>query len=123
MSKQKITIWGREFDIPAVLECYPGETVLDSQKAALKWLAENGETLDNSLTKVKAYVQKNAAELKESGVENIFKYVMPKSIFIPHNTKSTVAILCNYKFDMEHGLAVVFEKGKLASICPQDDIL
>ncbi len=123
MSKQRITIWGRIFDLPAVLECYPGETVLDSQKAALEWLLENDRIVDGSLSKVKDYVQKNAEELKNAGIENIFKYVVPKSIFVPHNTKSTVAILCNYKFDIEHGLAVVFEKGRLLTVCPQDDIL
>lgn len=50
--------------------------------------------------------------------------VMPESIFVPHSKKHrTVAIMCNYKFDMEHGLAVVFENGLFKKVGPQDIVL
>ena len=91
MSKCKITIWDRAFDLSVVYECYAGEEVLESQKEAF---------------------------------ENIFKYVMPKSIFVPHTKKHRIAaIMCNYKFDMEHGIAVVFENGKLKKVGTQDIVL
>ena len=100
MSKCKITIWDRAFDLSVVYECYAGEEILESQREAF------------------------AGQLKDDGIENIFKYVMPKSIFVPHTKKHRIAaIMCNYKFDMEHGIAVVFENGKLKKVGTQDIVL
>ena len=56
-------------------------------------------------------------------IDNIFKYVIPKRIFIPRTDKKIVAILCDYKFDMENGIAVVFENEKFKEIGVQDIIL
>jgi len=43
---------------------------------------------------------------------------------LPHSKKHcTVAIMCNCKFDMEHGIAVVFENGQFKKVGQQDIIL
>ena len=34
-----------------------------------------------------------------------------------------VAIMCNYKFDMEHGIAIVFKNEMFSKIVSQDIIL
>lgn len=56
-------------------------------------------------------------------VDNIFKYVIPKTISVPKAKKRVVAIMCNFKFDMEHGMAIVFEDEKIKKIGPQDIVL
>lgn len=123
MSKNTFTIWGRDFDLDVIYECYPGEEILDSQKAAMEWL-NNSELVESSLGDVKAYVRKTADAQIDSPIENIFKYVMPKKVFIPHSKKTPkVAIMCNYKFDMEHGIAVIFEDGKFHGVDTQDAVL
>ncbi len=125
MSKCKISIWERKFELPLMYECYAGEEILESQKEAFAMLEDNAKEVEKSLDHVKKYVKKTgAAQLTEDEIENIFKYVMPKSIFVPHIKKRrTVAIMCNYKFDMEHGIAVVFENGQFKKIGPQDIVL
>ena len=125
MSKCKITIWDTAFDLSVVYECYAGEEVLESQREAFAMLEDNEKEVADSLAAVKKYVQKTGAgQLKDDGIENIFKYVMPKSIFVPHTKKHRIAaIMCNYKFDMEHGIAVVFENGKLKKVGTQDIVL
>lgn len=123
MSKSVLKIWGQEFELNVVYECYPGEEVLDSQRAAFEQLC-NTNNIDAALDYVKAYVKTTATSQVESPIDNIFKYVMPKSIYVPHNKKSAqIAIMCNYKFDTEHGLAVVFENGNYKEIGAQDIIL
>lgn len=123
MNKSTITIWGRNFELDIIYECYPGEEVLDSQKEALKWL-NNSEIIEASLGAVKAYVEKTADAHIDLPIVNIFKYVMPKKVFIPHSKKTpNIAIMCDYKFDVEHGIAVVFESGKYKEIGTQDIIL
>lgn len=123
MSKNTVTIWGRDFDLDVIYESYPGEEVLDSQKDAFEQL-NNAELIDTALAAVKGYVEKTATAQIDSPIENIFKYVMPKKVFVPHTTKAPkVAIMCAYKFDMEHGIAVVFENGKFSEVGEQDIIL
>lgn len=124
MSKCKITIWDRAFDLFVVYECYSGEEVLESQKEAFAMLEDNKKEVAGSLDAVKKYVRKTAGSQLADDIENIFKYVMPKSIFVPHTKKHrTAAIMCNYKFDMEHGIAVVFENGKFKKVGTQDIVL
>ena len=49
---------------------------------------------------------------------------IPKSVLIPREKeKRVVALMCNYKFDMEHGLAIVFENEQFKTVGPQDIIL
>ena len=125
MTKCRMKIWGREFELPLVYECYDGEEVLESQKEAFAMLDGNSDEADDSLNQVKKYVKKTGADsLADNEIENIFRYVMPKSIFVPHSkSHRTAAILCNYKFDAEHGIAVVFEDGCFKKIGPQDIVL
>ena len=125
MNKRKMNIWGREFDLPVIYECYDGEEVLESQKEAEALLEENSKEVAGSLNQVKKYIQETeAAQLTEDKIDNIFRYVMPKSIFVPHSKSHQIAaILCNYKFDAEHGVAVVFENGHFKKIGPQDIVL
>lgn len=125
MSKSKITIWGRAFELPVMYECYKGETVLASQREAFVLLEDNAAEVAESLEAVKKYVRKTGTgQLADGAIENIFKYVMPKSVFVPHIKKHRIAaIMCNYKFDMEHGIAVVFENGKFKEIGAQDIVL
>lgn len=123
MSKCMLNIWGREFELNVVYECYPGEEVLDSQKATTKWLDE-GDLFMSALDHVKYYVIKTAPTQIDSPIENIFKYVMPKSIFVPHSKNAPkLALMCNYKFDAEHGIAIVFENGNYKEVGEQDIIL
>lgn len=125
MNKVKMMIWGRAFELDACLECYPGETVLESQQQALDQLLGSPDAIEASRAAVEAYVIKeNAAHFPNGKMDNIFQYVMPASIFVPHDEKRRrAAILCNYKFDMEHGLAVVFENGACQLIGSQDIVL
>ena len=123
MSKSVLKIWGREFELNVVYECYPGEEVLDSQRAEFEML-NTTECIDAALENVKEYVIKTAGEQVAAPIENIFKYVIPKSVFFFFYKKTpSVAILCNYKFDLEHGIAVVFEHGKCKEVGTQDIIL
>lgn len=125
MNSCKINIWGRAFELSIMYECYPGEEILDTQKEAFNLLADSENEIVESLDAVKKYVRETeSGQLTDNSIENIFRYVMPKSIFVPHiKNRRTVAIMCDYKFDIEHGIAVVFETGKFKKVGTQDIIL
>ena len=124
MSKVKTTIWGREFELPVIVKQFKGKDVTEIQEDAVDQLERNMVIFYFAESEVEQYILKNG--LKENGiseVDNIFKYVMPKSISVPKAKKRVVALMCNYKFDMEHGIAVIFEDEKFKKVGPQDLVL
>ena len=85
-----------------------------------KWQENIGNWADIDCSNCK----NSTVSLADNEIENIFRYVMPKSIFVPHSKSHQIAaILCNYKFDAEHGVAVVFENGHFKKIGTQDIVL
>ena len=126
MNTQTLTIWGREFELDIVFDCYKGESVLPAQTNALNRFLQNKELISQIKSNVELYCLKRDAEIIGTTViDNIFKYVIPKSIYIQrtNDDRRVVGLLCNYKFDMEHGLAIVFENEQLKTVGTQDEIL
>ena len=69
-------------------------------------------------------LEQNGAEIGDSAITNIFKFVAPKYLYVAREKEGhTVAVMCSYKYDRENGLAVVFENGRLNRIGRQDIIL
>ena len=120
---KKMTIWGREFNIKVVFDVFTGEEILDEQKKALEAFCAVAEKLLSDPKDIKKYcLKKNKKEIGNS-IDNIFKYVIPTSLLVKRDTKKhTIALLCNYRFDEEHGLAIVYENEKLIRIVSQDEV-
>ena len=125
MNKVNISIWGREFDLDITYDCYSGEEILESQKDAVEQFTHADLAIMESLEDVKKYcLAENGEEIGTDAIENIFKYVMPKYLYIVRSeAKRVVSIMCNYRFDPENGIAVVFEDEKFSKIGKQDIIL
>ena len=119
MSSISKEVWGRKLK----LEIYPegGEEQSDAQSLALERLFTAWDVEDKRVSKLKKYCEKDS----DGGeMANIFRYVMPRYLFLPKvQKKLMVARMCDYRFDPEHGLALVFENEKLKEIGPQDVIL
>ena len=124
-NKIKTTIWGRELELGITYDCYSGEEVTGSQREAVKAFVGAGVQIEKSLDDVKAYcISINRDEIGTATIENIFKYVAPKYLYVlRENNKHMIAIMCNYKFDQENGIAVVFENEKFLMVGKQDIIL
>ncbi|WP_033154917.1 DUF6985 domain-containing protein [Pseudobutyrivibrio ruminis] len=124
MSKIKLNIWGRNFDLPMSVKTFKGKEPTDVQKEAVAKFEANTDMIGTAQNEVEKYILANG--LKENGidkVDNIFKYVIPKAIVVPKAKNRVVGLICNFKFDEEHGLAVVFENEKFKKIGAQDIVL
>ena len=117
MNKQTLTIWNRQFDLDIVFDVFEGEEVTTQQQNALKTFVANASIIDSCKSNVEQYCIKHSNG-QISSVDNIFKYVIPKALFVVRNKneKRTVAIMFNFKFDMDHGLAIVFENESFSEI-------
>ncbi|MDR0443216.1 MAG: hypothetical protein LBH44_07420 [Treponema sp.] len=123
--KQKLSVWGREFDLDVEFDCYTGKEKQPYQEDAFKAFLSCSNLVDDSLDEVKKYCIDRDEEKTGDVIENIFKYVIPQSLFIRRNSKSdhVVALMCAYKFDEEHGIAVVFKNEQLDEVTDQGSVL
>lgn len=125
MTKKHVTVWNRKMDLEVVFDRYAGESVLADQEKALDSLISNWAAVDGSLEDVKRYsLEKHKEAVVGGRIDNIFKYVMPESLFVPRSQRNrTVAVMCDFRPNPEHGLAIVFENEKFTKIGPQDIVL
>lgn len=120
---RSITVWGREFELKVVFDVYEGEEILNIQKEALDEFLEAAGSLLSSYSELENYCLNRDAAAIGDKIDNIFKYVMPKSIFVKRDDKKhVVALICDYRFDEEHGLALIFENEKLVRVVTQDNV-
>lgn len=120
-----INIWERDFNLPVDFDCVENETASKDQRKALEAFLVNRKMLDEAEPVLVQYcrneVEKDKGNKKK---ENIFSYVKPESIFIKReNGHPRVALLCRYRYDEEHGLALVFWPEGRITVGSQDIIL
>ena len=122
---KKISIWGREFDLKVVFDCFDDEEVLPIQEQALESFLKADAAIADSKKQVESYIlNDDYAELETDSIDNIFKFVIPTDIYIPRTPEiRTAALLCDYRFDEEHGIAIVFENERFKEIGTQDIVL
>lgn len=122
MNKAKIEIGDRMFELKIEYDCFEDEEVLPIQEAAVrKFKSVPIEVLEE----VKKFcMDNNSDKLNGENVFDIFRYVMPVSLYIKRDTeKRIVAVMCDYTFDMEHGLALIFENEEFKRIGTQSSVL
>ena len=125
LMNKTMTIWGRQYDLPVVFDCFDNEEVLPIQEQALEAFLKAENTIQESKQQLEKYILNDEyAEIEGNSIDNIFKYVIPTDIYIPRTPETrTVALLCDYRFDEEHGLAIIFENEQFKEIGEQDIVL
>ena len=122
MSKVKCSIWGREFVLDISYDEYDG-FISHEQFEAAAFIAD-GTVPDSGLDKIKSYIIKNNnTDDNIDPIANIFEYIMPSYVYIPASENLTYIIMCDFKFDLEHGVAIVYNKRGFVSINAQDEVL
>lgn len=126
MTKEvELNIWNRDLILPVYFESFKDVEVQDVQEAALAKLLENSEWITAALPIVQAYCKSALLEDETNNKkDNVFSYVKPESIFVESASENPrVSIMCKYRYDLEHGLAVVFGNDGSVEVGLQDIIL
>ena len=121
MSKCTVNIWQRDFDLDVIYHNFPGEVITDRQVKIAGMIVE--ADFESAYVQVVEYIKQNNPELSEE-IVNIFKYAVPHSILVAKDVEMyDFALFLHYKFDMEHGLSILFSEGTCVKVCMPDDIL
>lgn len=119
------TIWGRKFTLPVEYDCYEGEEVTKAQIQALKNFRSHTEWIEKSRSIVEKYCREQVMSDEENTKkDNIFSYIKPECLFVKRDKENPrIAMMCKYRHDLEHGLAVVFSSDGEVTVGMQDIIL
>jgi len=122
---QKLTIWGRDFSLPVEYDCYDDETVTHGQIESLSNLVAHPGWIAEAKRQVEMFCSSQVMEDKENNKkDNIFSYVKPEYLFVKRDeAHPKIALMCRYRYDIEHGLAIVFSFDGIVSVGSQDMIL
>lgn len=119
-----LNIWDRDFSLEIEFDCYSGEIVTKEQKKAIKDFASHPEWIIKAKTVVENYCKEQVMEDEEnSKKDSIFSYIKPDYVFVKRDDNPRVAIMCKYRYDLEHGLAIVFTHDGQVIVGLQDIIL
>ena len=121
-----VNLWGKEITLTIDYNCDNESEIIPEQRKALCDFMKNFKAVNDSLTEVKAYcLDRDGVDIPDRNIPDIFKYVEPKSIFIKtlRNKVFGIALMCEYTFDEECGIAVVFKDGKFFEVGNQSIIL
>lgn len=121
----EVSIWGRSFNLPIEYDCYEGEEVTKAQIQAIKRFKSHTEWIQESKTIVEDYCREQVMCDDESAKkDNIFSYIKPECLFVKRDKNNPrIAMMCKYRYDLEHGLAVVFSADGKVTVGMQDIIL
>lgn len=121
-----IFVWGREFRLEVIYDCFSDESILPEQEEALSEFLSHPNLLDDAKPALENYIHKTKPETSDvEEINNFFKFVRPRSIYVkrPRNCEHIIALLCDYKYDLDNGIAIVFKNEQLKEIGEQDIIL
>ena len=125
MNNMVLSLWEREFDVDIIYDVYEGEEVLDVQKEAFevfKNTIDNKDVMEIAKQGVIKYIlSKNASDVIEENITNLFKFIIPTAIYVERDGK--VDIMCECKFDIDHGIAIQFEKEQFKGVVTQDLVI
>lgn len=124
IKEKKLTVWGREFILPIEYDCYEGESITKEQIKALKKFLSHLEWLDKAKEQVEDYCRE--AVYEDDGnqkKDNIFSYIKPETLYVTREDNPVVALMCKYRYDMEHGLAVAFSQTGEVAVGLQDMVI
>lgn len=119
----KKSIWGRDFELPIEFDCYKGEEVTREQKRAMKAFDNHDEWIENAKKEVEDFCREAVMSDSENNKkDNIFSYVKPDYVFVKREDNPHVIMICKYRYDQEHGLAIVFDSDGSVVVGSQDII-
>lgn len=119
-----ICIWDREFSVPVDYNCYAGESVTTEQLAAVDAFISHPEWIEEAKAAVEQYCREQVmADSENSKKDNVFSYIKPQGLFVRHEKHPRIALMCKYRYDIEHGIAIVFSTDGAITVGPQDIIL
>lgn len=124
INKIDLTLWGRQFSLDVNYDLCTGDSISKNQLEILDLFMNNPKWIEKAKMLIEDFCKKDVASDNENQKkDNIFSYIRPHYLFIKNDNSSRLAIMCMYRYDPEHGVAIVFNKEGKIVVGTQDIIL
>lgn len=105
----EIDLWGRHFSLPVEYENYYGDEVSTEQLQAVCRITDHPEKIIAAKKMVETYCHRDVERDKNNKKkDNIFSYVQPRDVYVKSTEGCAIGIMCNYRYNEDDGLAIVF---------------
>lgn len=120
-------VFGREYTLPVSYNTYDNIDNNTKEETLKKIKQIDYKDAANELRKyIKREYSDDLNQMEDKSLDNVFRFIKPGQFYIPGSLFKNigdVGLMCNFRFDPEHGLVIVFDNGKISAIGPQDIIL
>lgn len=118
-----ICFWNKIIQLPLEFDCYKGEEITEEQIKALGRFVAHPEWIRSSKNSVQEFCNKCALGKGEES-RKVEECIIPEAVYVKRDDKCPrVAILCKFRYDLEHGLAMVFDYEGAVHVGIQDIII
>lgn len=121
--KRIMKIWGRECEVEIIFDCFDDEDITLTQKKAYQDFIN---AFDSKMKEAYEAFEKYCKQENNCNIsDNIFKYVVPKTIYIQRSPKDekVIGFICYYKYDSENNIAIKFVNNTIADIGGEQIVL
>lgn len=117
-----LVIWGKMISLPVEYSDSVKMGTAEKTAISIKEFSFNSADITNkSITAVKSYVNKSAEAIGETVTGNLFDYITPHMMLVGIDEGSTnIALLCGFKYDPEHDIAIIFREQLFVEVGSQD---
>jgi hypothetical protein len=118
-----LNVWGTAYNLPVeYCDSIDADCAVAVEQSLLCFSANSAAIIEEARTAVTSYVQKTAYAIGISDSESLEACVEPQMLLVRADEDKSVniAVLCGFKYDPEHDLAMVFSDQKLVEVGNQD---
>ncbi|MGN0297760.1 MAG: hypothetical protein ACI4C1_01005 [Lachnospiraceae bacterium] len=117
--KIKLNVWGREFNIDLIFQNYSGQAPDELQwKTYQNFMKQFDMHMEEAYQAFEGYCAERYPEEIGSKFQNIFKYIIPRLIFIEEefNGICSIGFDCYFRLNLEDNLVAKFENDILVEV-------
>ena len=120
--KVDLVIWGKKFCLPFEYTDSVDSTNNTEVELSVKEFSDNSEDItDKSIPTVKEYVNKSAKMIGIAKVDELLECINPHMLLIGIDEGNiNIALLCGFKYDPEHDIAIIYREQLLVEVGSQD---
>ena len=117
-----MTIWGRELCLPIEYSAsIEFKELMKIELSVKEFMDNSAEIILKSQFSVVSYAKKFAASVGRTTSDDLFDYITPHMLLVNSDDGSIyIALLCGFKYDPEHDIAIIYRDQKLVEVGSQD---
>lgn len=121
-----LVIWGTKYSLPIEYSDSIGSNfIATAEQSVLLFVDKTSEITESAKIVVESYIQKSALAIGIAEPDSLIDCVEPQMLLVRVDDDGSVniALLCGFKYDPEHDIAIVYKNEELVEVGSQDIVV